>query len=87
MSGFSNTITLRPGLSGGNHTGEVEDLEARIKRITTSDDGKLQVLIECEYIDERGIEQVKSMLGLQRTEGVLVSMRVKQLDLFSGGDA
>jgi hypothetical protein len=82
---LSNTLTLRPGTQRGAHEAEVEDLEARVKRITTSDDGKLQVLIECEYIDERGIEQVKSMLGLQRTEGVLVSMRVKQMDLFGGG--
>jgi hypothetical protein len=77
-----NTITIRPGLVELQRSDDVTDLEARIKRITTSDDGKLQVLIECEYIDERGIEKVKTMLGLQRTEGVLVSMKVRQMDMF-----
>lgn len=87
MNANPNTITIRPGLVELKREDGVEDLEARIKRITTSDDGKLQVLIECEFMDERGIEKVKHMLGLQRTEGVLVSMKVRQLDLFGGAES
>lgn len=60
----------------------VSDLAARIKRIQTTDEGKLQVVLEAEGLDDAALSQVKDMLVLQQSCPVLVSMLPLQRDLF-----
>lgn len=61
----------------------VRDLPTRIKRILTTDEGKLQVLLEAEGLDDDALAQVKDMLVLQQSALVRVSMTPAQGDLFA----
>jgi len=60
----------------------VRNLLAKIKKITTTDEGKLQVVLETEGMDDDAILQVKAMLVLQQTAMVRVTMDPVQQDLF-----
>lgn len=63
-------------------TVRVDDITTRIKKITTTDEGKLQVNLETEGMDDNAITQAKDMLSLQQTCLVTVSMAPVQRDLF-----
>ena len=63
-------------------TARVHNLQAKIKKITTTDEGKLQVVLETEGMDDDAILQVKAMLVLQQTAMVRVTMDPVQQDLF-----
>lgn len=56
------------------------ELDARIKRITVNDDGKLALALECELTDEETLEQVRNLLLAQRGP-VSVSFSPVQGDL------
>jgi hypothetical protein len=60
----------------------VRDLGARVKRIVTTDEGKLQVVLESEGMDNEALDQVRELLLLQQACPVLVSMDPVQRDLF-----
>jgi len=63
-------------------TARVTDLTAKVKRIQTTDEGKLQVVLEAVGLDDDAIGQVREMLVLQQACPVLVSMEAVQMDLF-----
>jgi len=63
-------------------TARVRDLSARVKRIQTTDEGKLQVVLEAEGMDNEALDQVRELLVLQQACPVLVSMDPVQRDLF-----
>ena len=63
-------------------TARVRNLQARIKKITTTDESKLQVVLETDGMDDDALLQVKSMLVLQQATPVLVSMDPVQPELF-----
>ena len=63
-------------------TARVHNLLAKIKKITTTDESKLQVVLETEGMDDDAILQVKAMLVLQQTALVKVAMDPEQQDLF-----
>jgi len=63
-------------------TARVYNLLAKIKKITTTDESKLQVVLETEGMDDDAIMQVKAMLVLQQTAMVRVAMDPVQQDLF-----
>ncbi len=44
----------------------VSDFPATIRKITTTDDGKLQIVLESAGLDSAAIAQVQRMLELQR---------------------
>jgi hypothetical protein len=60
----------------------VDDLTTKVKKITTTDDGKLQIVLESEGMDNDALAQVKELLVLQQSSLVLVSMQPTQQDLF-----
>ncbi len=60
----------------------VEDLAAHVRRITTTDEGKLQIVLEGEGIDDPTIAKLRDLLQLQQ-ELVLVTIRPAQGDLFT----
>ena len=60
---------------------EVDDLPARVKRIVTTDEGRLQILLESESLTEESIEKTKNLLQLQQ-DAVFVTVRAAQQDLF-----
>ena len=62
----------------------VRNLVASIKKITTSDEGKLQVVLESESMDDEALVQVKDMLVLQQASLVRVAMDPVQPGLFDG---
>jgi hypothetical protein len=59
----------------------VDDLQARVKRIVTTDEGRLQIVLESEALSDEAILQVKNLLQLQQ-DTVVVSVRAAQGDLF-----
>jgi len=63
-------------------TARVTDLTAKVKRILTTDEGKLQVVIEAMGLDDDALGQIKEMLVLQQACPVLVSMEAVQMELF-----
>lgn len=60
----------------------VEDLAAYVRRITTTDEGKLQIVLEGEGLDDPTIAKVRDLLQLQQ-DLVLVTVRPAQGDLFT----
>ena len=60
---------------------DVDDLPARVKRIVTTDEGRLQILLESESLTEESIEKTKNLLQLQQ-DAVFVTVRAAQQDLF-----
>ncbi|MBK1732770.1 hypothetical protein [Thiococcus pfennigii] len=62
------TYTTRTGTSGRivpfpSHSAA---LDARIRKVTVTDEGKLAVAVECELADEDTLEQVRNLLTVQR---------------------
>ena len=62
----------------------VRDLPARVKKITTTDEGKLQIVLEAESLGDATIPKVQELLWLQQ-ELVTASFEAVQGDLFPGG--
>ncbi len=42
------------------------ELEARIKKVTVTDEGKLAIALECDITDEESLEQLRNLLLAQR---------------------
>jgi hypothetical protein len=59
----------------------VENLQARVKRIVTTDEGKLQIILESEALSDESIAKTQNLLQLQQ-DTVFVSVRAAQQDLF-----
>ncbi len=81
-----NTIRVQGVRDAGPQPGgvalfEVSDLPARVKRIVTTDEGRLQILLESESLSEESIEKTKNLLQLQQ-DAVFVTVRAAQQDLF-----
>lgn len=77
-----DVIHLDAGQRGIEITARVRDMTTRIKRIQTTDEGKLQVVLESEGMDDAALSQVKEMLVLQQSALVKVSMAPVQRELF-----
>ena len=60
----------------------VEGVTARIRRVQTTDEGKLQVMLESEGLDDVALAQVRAMLTLQQSTLVEVRMNAVQQALF-----
>ena len=60
----------------------VSGMTTKVKKITTTDEAKLQVVLETEGMDDEALEQIKSMLILQQSCLVKVSMVPVQRDIF-----
>jgi hypothetical protein len=60
----------------------VDGMTVKVRKITTTDEGRLQVVLETEGMDDAVIGQVKSMLTLQQSCLVRVTMTPVQRDLF-----
>jgi hypothetical protein len=68
-----------------NVSERVDALTVRLKKIVTTDEGRLQIIMETEGIaDDDALLDVKNMLVLQQTGVVNVSMKPVQRDLFDG---
>ena len=81
-----NTIRIRNAVNthaeaSGIALFNVEDLQARVKRIVTTDEGKLQIVLESEALSEEAIAKTQNLLQLQQ-DTVFVSVRAAQQDLF-----
>jgi hypothetical protein len=63
-------------------TERVDSLIARVKKIVTTDEGKLQILMETEGLSDEALANVKDMLVLQQAGMVAVSMKPLQRELF-----
>lgn len=61
----------------------VECLTTKVRKVTTTDDGKLQIVLEAEGMDHDALAQVKELLVLQQSALVRVSMLPVQPELFS----
>ena len=88
---MANTATARSDdildLKAGDVTAKsiserVNDLTIRIKKIATSDDGKLQISLESEAMSDDALSQVKDMLVLQQNGLVKLTMKPVQRELF-----
>ena len=44
----------------------VQELPVRVKRVVTTDEAKLQVVLEAEHLSAEGVDQVKRLLTLQQ---------------------
>lgn len=66
-------------------TAKVEAITSKIKKVQTTDEGKLQVTLETEGLDDDAIGKVKEMLSLQQSTLVKVDMRPVQRELFNDG--
>ena len=62
---YTTATADRGGQSGPLPIREAE-IDARIKKITITDDGKLAVALECEVVDDDTLEQVRNLLLAQR---------------------
>lgn len=71
-----------PGTDVVPITARVYELTVSVKKIVTTDEGKLQVSLESEAMSEDALAQLKDMLVLQQAGRVLVSMEAAQRDLF-----
>jgi len=60
----------------------VRDLPARVKKITTTDEGRLQIVLEAESLGDQTIPKVQELLWLQQ-ERVTASFAAVQGDLFA----
>lgn len=60
----------------------VDELTTKVKKITTTDEGKLQIVLETEGMDNDALAQVKELLVLQQSSLVQVSMQPTQQDIF-----
>ena len=73
-------------LSAGQQPPKVEarvtGMTTKVKKITTTDDAKLQVVLETEGMDDEALAQIKEMLVLQQSCLVKVSMLPVQRDMF-----
>lgn len=65
-----------------NPTATGQSFPAIIKRITTTDDGRVQIVIDAQT---NNVEVVKTILEMQR-EGVIVSFVPAQQGLFDNDD-
>ena len=63
----------------------VRELPVRVKKVVTTDDGKLQVVLEAEALSSAATEKVKDLLSLQPGM-VLTTFEPAQGDMF-GYDA
>lgn len=61
----------------------VDELTTKVKKITTTDEGKLQIVLEAEGMDHEALAQVKELLVLQQSALVQVSMVPVQRELYS----
>ena len=63
----------------------VENLTVRLKKIVTTDEGRLQIIMETEGIaDDEALGDVKNMLVLQQSGVVSINMKPIQRDMFDG---
>lgn len=76
------TIERAPAPAKSRPIFNVEDLAAYVRRITTTDEGKLQIVLEGEGLDDPTIAKVRDLLQLQH-DLVLVTVRPAQGDLFN----
>ena len=60
----------------------VDGLTTKVRKVTTTDEGKLQIVLEAEGMDQEALAQVKELLVLQQSSLVLVAMEPVQQELF-----
>ena len=75
-------IDLSAGQQPPKAEARVTGMTTKVKKITTTDDAKLQVVLETEGMDDEALAQIKEMLVLQQSCLVKVSMLPVQRDMF-----
>jgi hypothetical protein len=65
------SITQAAGLAAYDGAPTVRDFPVTIRRITTTDDGRLQLVLEAQSLDAENLAQVQRMLELQRGTSLL----------------
>ncbi len=80
--GDGDAVFVRAGEPESLPAVGVHGMTARIRKITTTDEGKLQVVMESEGMNDALLMQVKDMFTLQQTCAVHVSFTPLQRDLF-----
>lgn len=65
------SITQAAGLAAYDGAPTVRDFPVTIKRITTTDGGQLQLVLEAQSLDGESLAQVQRMLELQRGTSLL----------------
>lgn len=87
MSKDLEVIELRPAKGKAAipviELGYVRNFTARIKKISTTDDGKLAVQMEAEVLSEESLKNVRDMLALQQSGPVIITIEPIQQELFS----
>ena len=63
-------------------TARVDEMTVRVKKITTTDEGKLSIALESEGMTDEALENVKDMLVLQQNGVVKLTMLPVQRDMF-----
>ena len=58
----------------------IQDLPVRVRKITTTDEGKLQLTMEGEAMDNEDLEKVRDLLMIQQGDA-LVDIRMRQGEL------
>lgn len=61
---------------------KVNELPATIKKITTTEEGAIQIVFESKILDADHLRKARELLGLQRSGNVLVSIDPIQQDMF-----
>ena len=67
---------VRPAFQGK----AVKHFRARVKKITATDEGRVQIVLETEALDARTIEQVRDLLSIQHGD-VLIDVSPEQMEL------
>ncbi len=65
------SMTQAAGLEAYDGAAVVRDFPVTIKRITTTDEGRLQLVMEAQSLDGESLAQVQRMLELQRGTSLL----------------
>lgn len=79
---YDGVIDLSAGQQPPEVNARVSGMTTRVKKITTTDEAKLQVVLETEGMDDEALEQIKEMLVLQQSCLVKISMVPVQRDMF-----
>lgn len=58
--------TPAPRGNGSTIVSPVRELPVRVKKVVTTDEGKLQVVLEAEALSDAAVDKVKGLLSIQQ---------------------
>ncbi len=62
----------------------VDDLPVSLRKITSSDDGKVQLVFEAEALSDEGLANLKGLISIQQQCKAFLSLEPAQKDLLGG---